>query len=601
MRTYKNKNQESVRGKMTKREKIAAGILLVIICLVVLGVFVSAQEVSFCCEKTLTGAYCQNEPEENCDANFKVSPTSCEATSYCKKGCCYDSDEGICMENTPEEACSAANGSWEENANCQIPRCNMGCCLLGTEAAYVTLQRCKKLSGIYGLQTNFRTDVADELSCIALATSQDFGACVFESEFVKTCRFGTRDECDSAELGEQVSDQESIRFYKDYLCTAEELETDCAKTQETRCENGRVYFVDTCGNRANIYDASKLNSAAYWTKIKHPEESCHGSPRGCGNCEYLGQGTICAEALRGQKPAYGDYICQDVNCYDTSNGEDYKNGESWCYYDNGNQNADSVGSRHYRHICYMGEEIVEPCGDFRNEVCVEDAIETEGEDFSQAGCIVNRWQDCILQNKTRDCLNRYQRDCIWLPIDEKGRVDNAIRNMLDIDTVKAELFNVQIEDQESYGKCVPKVAPGLDFWSENAQDVCMAGTQTCIVKYEKRAIGGEKKCVENCFCDPDNPESKKTALAAMFYCSSLGDCGPGANYVGKFVNEGYEIKIKGGKETQVGDEREEAPQSQSQEFGGAQQTGEETFRGSQPAGNVVQGMIIKAYNFAKGS
>src|SRR3989338_6246984 len=87
--------------------------------------FISAQatttadtsQVSYCCEKTLSGAYCQNAQLEQCDPNFQKTPTSCESTSYCKKGCCYDSNEGICMENTPREACKANNGAWSDSAS----------------------------------------------------------------------------------------------------------------------------------------------------------------------------------------------------------------------------------------------------------------------------------------------------------------------------------------------------------------------------------------------------------------------------------------------------------------------------------------------------
>ena len=57
-------------------------------------------EVSFCCEKTNYGAFCQNAPASECDSAFKKTPTSCEGTSYCKLGCCYDSIEGTCARNT---------------------------------------------------------------------------------------------------------------------------------------------------------------------------------------------------------------------------------------------------------------------------------------------------------------------------------------------------------------------------------------------------------------------------------------------------------------------------------------------------------------------
>src|SRR3989344_9018264 len=46
-----------------------------------------AQEQSFCCEKTIDGAWCQNAPEADCDTSngLRTTPSSCEATSFCKQ------------------------------------------------------------------------------------------------------------------------------------------------------------------------------------------------------------------------------------------------------------------------------------------------------------------------------------------------------------------------------------------------------------------------------------------------------------------------------------------------------------------------------------
>ena len=68
---------------------------------------------SVCCEKTQEGAWCINTDEDSCNADFKTSPTSCESTSYCRLGTCYDSSEGICMENTPQVVCEESGGTWD--------------------------------------------------------------------------------------------------------------------------------------------------------------------------------------------------------------------------------------------------------------------------------------------------------------------------------------------------------------------------------------------------------------------------------------------------------------------------------------------------------
>src|SRR3990167_5306844 len=58
-----------------------------------------------CCEKAVNGAFCQNSPPAECDSNFRIAPTSCESTSYCKQGTCFDSQEGTCLEGTPQLVC----------------------------------------------------------------------------------------------------------------------------------------------------------------------------------------------------------------------------------------------------------------------------------------------------------------------------------------------------------------------------------------------------------------------------------------------------------------------------------------------------------------
>ena len=111
-------------------------------------------------------------------------------------------------------------------------------------------------------------------------------------------------------------------FHKDYLCSADELATNCGPTTETMCIEGRdeVYFKDTCGNRGNIYDSNKVYSknSAYWQKIVNKEESCNNKPKkgnagskSCGNCDYF-RGSICKEG----KANYGDYACGTCSsCY----------------------------------------------------------------------------------------------------------------------------------------------------------------------------------------------------------------------------------------------------------------------------------------------
>lgn len=69
-------------------------------------------EPTVCCEETLSGLYCQDVREEQCKANVGRWRTACESTSACKQGYCYDTTEGICLDNVPQKTCT--NGTWTE-------------------------------------------------------------------------------------------------------------------------------------------------------------------------------------------------------------------------------------------------------------------------------------------------------------------------------------------------------------------------------------------------------------------------------------------------------------------------------------------------------
>jgi len=474
---------------------------------------VSALNATVCCEKTTSGAYCQNVPSAACDPSSRQVPTSCDSTSYCKPGTCYDSNEGTCLDNTPQLVCNANGGIWSGTSPAQ---CELGCCILGDQAAFVSLVRCKKLSSFLGLNTNYDKNVASELACVALVQQQDKGACVYESEFQKTCRFTTRAECGT--IGGANSSAGKGVFYKDKLCSAEELGTNCGPSTKTSCLPGKdeVYFLDTCGNVANIYDAAKYSDKDYWTNVKTKGESCssggaNAGSASCGNCNYL-LGSYCrAKDVSGGRTTYGDNICADLNCVDEG-GKKRRHGESWCLSDDAKKDAgNEVGSRFFRRLCMNGEVVTEPCEDLRAEECVEDSIDTVGGAFSQAACRVNRWQDCLAQTEKQNCENSDRRDCFWK---EGVTLGNTTINAI----------------------CLPKNSPGLAFWNnEESKVVCGAGNKICVVKFEKGLFGGES-CVSNCECLEPGWESKYGQV-----CSALGDCGAKVNYAGK---KGFSDSLK---------------------------------------------------------
>ena len=167
----------------------------IILFLFVLGILLTgslnvlAQENTVCCERTTSGASCQNVPESECDVAYNSAPTNCESTSFCRAGTCYDSSEGTCLDNTPQIVCNDNGGIWSLESP---PQCSLGCCILGDQAAFVSLVRCKRLSAFLGLETNYDSSVGSELQCIAITQAQDRGACVYDFEFQKSCEFTKR-------------------------------------------------------------------------------------------------------------------------------------------------------------------------------------------------------------------------------------------------------------------------------------------------------------------------------------------------------------------------------------------------------------------------
>ena len=483
---------------------------------------VSSSDVTVCCEKTNSGLFCQDVPETECAPGARSVPTSCESTSFCRQGTCVDSKEGTCSDNTPELVCNQEGGVWflEEPA-----QCSLGCCVLGDQAAFVTLTRCKALSADLGLKTNYKSDIQDETQCVLSVAGQEKGACVYDFEFERTCRFTTRAEC-GAGLG--INNTLGGEFYEGKLCSAEELGTNCGATRETMIVPGKdeVYWKDTCGNPGNIYDSSKVDDQEYWSNIKGKSESCNpnndnANSASCGNCNYLLGSFGRPVETAGTKPRYGDFICADLNCKKTSNGQSYKHGESWCINTDAGSvdNADnSVGSKFFRHLCINGEEVVEVCADFRQETCIQDKIETSLGEFSQAACRVNRWQDCFAQDNELDCTNTDRRDCLW----KEGNFDVVTLNRT-----------------QNKGVCVPKNSPGLKFWEgQETLSICAQANAQCVVSFEKGLFGGEE-CKKNCECLSESWEKQHADL-----CSALGDCGPGINWIGQEgFKEGFKVDI----------------------------------------------------------
>jgi len=443
---------------------------------------VSAQIQNYvCCKETNSDNICQYVPIESCKENIQKSPTECENTEFCKLGCCISYETGLIIRNIPKEDCL---GEWFEDSACNIPEAQKGCCILGNQGLWTNEKNCEIESQFRNLPIEFRPEVNSEIECLFLTEKDEEGACVFESGDEISCEFTTLENC-ILKTGSETN------FYKNTFCSNPELNTICKPHENDGClENSdNVYWFDSCGNREEVKEECSIliNTRCGLYRPDIDEE-----------------------------PEEGEYICRNLSCVTNKNGEEvvYKNGESWCEYEGLiGDGRDIVGSRHFRHICYMGEEIIEPCEDYRNQICVESRTElADGSEFEEASCRTNRWRSCYEYNNQQE-----------------GMAEKCEENP------DCKIQGVHI-DEFSFDVCVPNYPPGFDLKSSdpsrNGEMECSFGSQKCTIVYVKRISGW--KCEINCGCEKIGFTQQMNDL-----CISLGDCGGYVNWVGEYTDDGY--------------------------------------------------------------
>lgn len=525
---------------------------------------VSAQEELYTCLENLNGTICQEYPSSTCDSQCTTTciPTRRENTAECQIGTCFDPIMGLCSDGSPRQSCENSGGVWSVNSPAQ---CSLNCCLIGPDGAgfgdqaqYTTEQQCNYLGQELGAQIDW-VSAGNEFECLSRAGSQKEGACVLEFlplEQKYNCEFLKKSNC-------LVSGGD---FYENKLCTEPALNTICELTQETSCfdETDSVHFIDSCGNKANIYDSSKLNSVSYWSDVVTKSNSCDlasssnqfGNQESCGNCEYI-LGSICGEPGDGDlNPIYGNLVCNDLTCIDEL-GEVRKNGESWCAFDGqigvdegnypaitpstslacrnatqvagnlrlGNwcgyeqtteessgsfgRSVDTPGSRHYKKSCFDGEVRIEPCRDFRNGVCVEEI--NENLDFTSAACRINDANKCLIANGDAVDLSKCEENSGCF------------------------LKKVDVDEYFKFDLCVPKYPTGFDLKNSNSVSMsCEYGSQSCTY-VESKGWGGWS-CEVNCDC-----KTAKFTEQMNDLCMSLGDCGGQVNFAGEYSGDGYSV------------------------------------------------------------
>ena len=453
-----------------------------------------------CCLETEKGNICQDIPSDSDSCLTSPLPTKCEEVRECKTGCCIDEEQGLCSTKSPKAKCELDEGIWEDNIACLVEDCQKGCCVVGEDVNFVTEKRCEFLAAVNGRKKDFR-DYETEFECIALKSIQEMGACVVG----EGCSLKTELDCS----------QNGGDFKSGFLCSHPSINAGCKKQSSVGCYEGKdeIYWFDSCGNRENIYSSNKDKS---WNggKLLSKEESCNSDSsnsgsRDCGNCNSF-LGSVCStSSLIKTKIKDGNYVCKDLSCID-ENGNDKQNGESWCVYDNFiGDGKDTVGSRHWKRICIDGEIKVEPCADYRGQVCVQSEIEDgDGEIFNSASCVTNEAMECIMKYNGK-----------------KGPTEECEENP------QCLVQEVDVDTGFKFDMCVGEYPRGLELNNNqegdtSSKEICGMANQKCIVLYEKKISGW--KCVFNCDC-----ETKKFSEEINNLCISLGDCGSYINYEGE--------------------------------------------------------------------
>ncbi len=446
----------------------------------------SSQEVQaaqVCCEKTRgeNPRFCETVDETECDPLSQRAPTSCDQTSFCKTGCCAASD-GFCYSNYPQALCEKSpqiNGDYTPGQCADVSQCKLGCCLIGTQALFTTKSNCIAQTGGYGdLEVDFRTSVENEQACLDLAKSADTGCCVTQ----EGCKFTSKAECNVAQTINGTG------FYKDKYCSSLPNQCECTPSNpEIIGANNRP------GNRDERQTTCLSNDdSVYW------KDSC-GNPEGIKEkCDYS-QGTLCGDLDKD-----GIKTCESTSCTPSDNkiftfsntvtGKEgkispqllerstsgTKNGESWCLWDYTADEAakqffgkDPVGAIHYRSLCINGQELVEPCADFRKEFCFSTDVIAPGvtptseDEFVSGRCLKNdQWSSCIDDCNTADPFSM-----------DKKEYEKALEK-----DVKC-CSDISKRDCQWAGKCVPAVKPGFKFWEAEGADTCSKADTQCTATF----------------------------------------------------------------------------------------------------------------------
>ena len=470
-----------------------------------------AQQQEFgCCEVMKNGAKCQISLEEECQSDWHKDQ-SCDV--ICQIGCCIDS-QGMCTKQAISTQCliPPALRFIANDPMCQQdPLCKYGCCTVGYQKIWTTNLTCVMVyNGVWD------DTVLDELTCINQAYEEERGCC---SSYAG-CQYITGAEC-NAKRGSFFANR---KCYEISTCNC------TLKENEGKCVEGfpDLYKVDTCGN-------------VYVDEIKERcgDGFCNPETNKC-------ESGACSNIYKNVREGFGP----------KQSTETAKNGESWCVYDTvldlGNGTA-PMGSRHWRHYCLYGKEYVEPCADYRQEVCGElQCVPLEGSTTSphicgsktsqsecqeagcmwlpikQAYCMPNRWRECFNITDEEEC-NKHGSCFWWTDFQTQVTTLSSLGLMPYYDLKINEAKNNWISfsknkrkyDSHELPLCLPKYPPG--FNDDNKATMCALGNYFCQYKEEWWGL------------DTENKECEKEEFYELIAhtCRSIGDCGIYLNYLGK--------------------------------------------------------------------
>ncbi len=442
---------------------------------------------------------------------------SCNSVPECNTGCCVTANN--CDNGRTKTYCNQNGGSWNSGDCSGNSECATGVCIING-ICYDDYS--KRQCDVAGLGAKFDASLQDCGSANVLLSGSE-GCCITGNSYIRT----TQSACNGG------------RFVSGYLCSSAVTGSSCLPRDHKTCFNGKVYWVDSCGNRENVADNLAVHSGYNQANSRILSDSV--LKNNIGYCK-IEDGKNCGVDNKGV------VACLDMNCdlgesfytetnFDTEiamfldtksikieqkflgetseqqkgnrrllydqfapskeNTKIRKDGESWCMlwpqpeYNSGKNEANpaSPGSRDYVFRCLKGKIEIEPCADYRSEVCDEGYDQTR--DITTARCGDNKWEGCIGASP-KNC-NDQNKLCRYVQ-----------------------------------GECVPLVPPGNVFWdgdfskgNEYKCEKCGSGFQTC----------DERSCVRlgDCRITKINIWSRigKIALLAAIVVGTMASFGIG--------------------------------------------------------------------------